>query len=44
MLEVERPAILSLDGAGGLRVLVDGVQGWRNPRFDEALSDEVAPR
>ncbi|PSO23652.1 FkbM family methyltransferase [Bradyrhizobium sp. MOS002] len=32
MLEIERPAILSL--AGGIpQVSVDGVQGWRNPRL-----------
>lgn len=31
-LEIERPAILSLDG-GAPTVTVDGVQGWRNPRL-----------
>ena len=30
ILEIERPAILSLDD-GSPRILVDGVQGWRNP-------------
>ena len=29
-LEIERPAILSLDGDAPA-VLIDGVQGWRNP-------------
>ncbi len=32
LLEIERPAILSLDGRGPA-VTVDGVQGWRNPRL-----------
>ena len=32
MLEIERPAILSL-GGGVPQVTVDGVQGWRNPRL-----------
>ncbi len=32
MLEIERPAILSLEG-GAPQVTVDGVQGWRNPRL-----------
>lgn len=32
ILEIERPAILTLDAAGP-RVTVDGVQGWRNPRL-----------
>jgi hypothetical protein len=31
ILEIERPAILSL--AGAPVVTVDGVQGWRNPRL-----------
>lgn len=32
VLEVERPAILSLDG-GVPAISVDGVQGWRNPQL-----------
>ena len=31
-LEVERPAIFAVIG-GEPRTTVDGVQGWRNPRF-----------
>jgi FkbM family methyltransferase len=31
-LEIERPAILSLTAAGP-HIVVDGVQGWRNPRL-----------
>ncbi|MFN0024602.1 MAG: class I SAM-dependent methyltransferase [Parvularculaceae bacterium] len=34
VLEIERPAILSLQNAeAGPSVTVDGVQGWRNPRL-----------
>ena len=32
VLEIERPAILDVGGAGPV-VTVDGVQGWRNPRL-----------
>jgi FkbM family methyltransferase len=33
MLEVERPAIISIRPAGHVHLIVDGVQGWRNPHF-----------
>jgi hypothetical protein len=34
VLEIERPAILSLsNAAAGPQVVVDGVQGWLNPRL-----------
>jgi FkbM family methyltransferase len=33
MLEVERPAIIGIRSAGKIDLIVDGVQGWRNPRF-----------
>jgi len=37
-LEIERPAILNLEH--GPKVVIDGVQGWRNRRL---LPDAVAP-
>ncbi len=33
LLEVERPALLSLNNRDQPSVAVDGVQGWRNPRL-----------
>ena len=33
ILEIERPAIFGLEDQGKLVTLVDGVQGWRNPRI-----------
>lgn len=36
LLEIERPAILSLRNPEWPSVTVDGVQGWRNPRFNHA--------
>jgi len=39
VLEMERPAILVLDGHPSPVVHVDGVQGWKNPRlFEPAVS------
>lgn len=32
-LEIERPAFLSLENSTRPSVIVDGVQGWRNPRL-----------
>ena len=44
VMEIERPAILALD-ARCPTVTVDGVQGWRNPRFrhyENAAADRAA--
>jgi hypothetical protein len=41
LLEIERPAILTIGTAQAPMVLVDGVQAWRNPRL---LPDATASR
>ncbi len=40
ILEIERPAILSLAGPDPV-VTVDGVQGWRNPALDHSATQGI---